>query len=255
MHNSAAARLKVPQPDGTDAKALAQFTALKGSHIKLAVTSTTSPAWNAIAALAKTHGMTVGVNQAGADIDVITTGTTTAMNAGYLANKYDAMASNPPTTSKPDSNIINMGLIQPLASSSGLYLDVLQSFAKKNPATTQKVVNAMVKAWAYAKQNPAKAEQMTTSMQKANEITDPAKIHTLFTDAARGWKTPVLVPEAFDNALKIVNLAQPKPISLTYEKWADPTFVNKAIKDPSLTQGLTVPTTVPADVPNPVPSS
>lgn len=241
VHNSAAARLHIPTPDGTAATALAQFKALKGSHIKLGVTSTTSPAWNAIASNAKAQGLVVGVNDANADIDVVTTGTTTAMNAGYLADKTDAMASNPPTTTKPDSNIINMGLIDPLASATGLYLDVLQSYAKQNPQTTQKVVNAMVKAWAYAKANPDKAEELTTSMQVENKITDPAEVKQLYQDASSHWKTPLLLRSGFDNAVHIVNVAQPKKISLTYEQWADPTFVNKAVKDSSLLLGQTVP--------------
>ncbi len=241
MHNSVAQRLNVPTPDGTAQTALAQFKALKGSHIKLGVTSTTSPAWNAIVSNAKAQGLTVGVNKPDDDIDIITTGTTTAMNAGYLADKTDAMASNPPTTSKPDSNIINMGLIDPLASSTGLYMDVSQSYAKQNPQTTQKVVNALVKAWAYAKANPAKAEQLTTSLQKANEITDPAEVKTLYQDASSHWKTPLLLRSAFDKAVQVVNVAQPKKISLTYEQWADPTFVNKAVQDKSLLMGQTVP--------------
>lgn len=241
MHDSTAARLHVPQPDGTASGALDQFLALKGSHIKLAVTSTTSPAWNAIAAIARTHGVTVGVNAAGDDIDVITTGTTTSMNASYLADKVDAMASNPPTTTKPNSTNINLGLISPLADSTGLYLDVSQSYEQKNPQTVQKVINAMVEAWAYAKANPQKAEQLTVSMQKENEITDPAEIKSLYQDAAVHWTTPLLLPSAFSNAVKVINLAQPQRINLTYQQWANPTFVNKAVKDTSLLYGQTVP--------------
>jgi ABC-type nitrate/sulfonate/bicarbonate transport system substrate-binding protein len=47
VHNTVAQKLNMPQPDGTAATALKQFQALKGSHIKIGVTSTTSPAYNA----------------------------------------------------------------------------------------------------------------------------------------------------------------------------------------------------------------
>lgn len=231
IHNSVASQLHIPAATGTSSGALAQLMALKGSHLKLAVTSTTSPAWNAVVAIAKTHGLTAGVNAAGDDIDIVTTGTTTAMNASYLADKVQAMASNPPTTTKPDSTNINLGLITPLSDATGIYLDVLQSFAQKNAQTTQKVVNAMVQAWAYAKKYPQKAEQLTVSMQKQNDITDTSEDQSLYQDAASHWETPLLTMSGFSNAVKIVNLAQPQKLTLTYEQWADPSFVNQAVKD------------------------
>jgi ABC-type nitrate/sulfonate/bicarbonate transport system substrate-binding protein len=241
IHSDIATKLHIPAADATPAEALAQFKALKGTHLSVGVTSTTSPAYNSIVAIAKKYGLTYGLNSSGADIDLVTTGTATAQSSGFNAAKFDAIGSSPPQSLRPDTTVINLGLIPPVSAAAGLYLVGLTSFMKAHPDTTQALINAEVEAWEYAHQHPQQAEKLLVSMEAENDQTDPATVQTLYNDLARYWKTPYPQQSAFNGAKQLVNQSQPKPLTVTYSQWADPSYVAKAAKDLTLT--VPVPTT------------
>jgi ABC-type nitrate/sulfonate/bicarbonate transport system substrate-binding protein len=243
ISDAAAARLHIPAADGTPAEATKQLLALKGSHITIGVTGTSSTSYTTIAALLQLNGLTYGVNAPGKDVDFVTTGTANTQVAGFLAGKFDAIASTPPQTTKPDTVVISLGLIPPVAQGAGLYLATLDSFAQAHPDTVQAVVNAEVEAWAYAKKNPAAAEKLMVSMYAENGVTDPAAAASLFAVQSKYWETPVMSQAAYNSAVKVINLGSKTPISLGFSSWCDDAFVDKAIKNPSLTLGQSVPAT------------
>lgn len=241
ISDAAAARLHIPAADGTPAAATKQLLALKGSHITIGVTGTSSTSYTTIAALLQLNGLTYGVNSPGSDVDFVTTGTANSQVAGFLAGKFDAIASTPPQTTKPDTVVISLGLIPPVSQGAGLYLATLNSFAQAHPDTVQAVVNAEVEAWAYAKKNPAAAEKLMVSMYAENGVTNPATVQSLFAVQSKYWETPLMSQAAYNNAVKVINLGSKTPITLGFGSWADTTFVDKAITNPSLTLGLSVP--------------
>ncbi len=241
ISNAAAAKYHIPAATGTAANAQAQLAALKGSHITIGVTGASSTSYTTIVALLKLNNMTYGIDSASSDVDFVTTGTATAQVSGFAAGKFDALASTPPQTTKPNTTTISLGLISPVAQSAGLYLATLDSFAKAHPDTVQAVVNAEVQAWAYAKTNPAGAEKLIVSMQAENQVTDPTTVQQLFDSQSKYWVTPVMTKDAYDSAVKVINLGQSMPVTLSYTDWVDPTFVDKAAKDTKLTMGQKVP--------------
>jgi ABC-type nitrate/sulfonate/bicarbonate transport system substrate-binding protein len=241
IHSATAAKLHIPAADSTPAQALAQFKALKGTHLSVGVTTTSSPAYNSIVAIAKKNGLTYGVNDSKDDIDLVTTGTATAQSSGFNANKFDAIGSSPPQSLRPDTTVINLGAIAPVSQAAGLYLVGLNSFMKVHPDTTQALVNGMVQAWEYAHQHPAQAEKLIVSMEAENDQTNPATVKTLYADLSRYWKSPYPSEAAFNAAKQLVNTSQPTPLTLTYAKWADPSYVQTAAKNGKFT--IPVPTT------------
>jgi NitT/TauT family transport system substrate-binding protein len=241
ISDAAAARLHIPAADGTAAEATKQLLALKGSHIKIGVTGTSSTSFTTIVALLQLNGLTYGVNSPGKDVDFITTGTANSQVAGFLAGKFDAIASTPPQTTKPNTVVISLGLIPPVSQGAGLYLATLDSFAQAHPDTVQAVVNAEVEAWAYARKNPAAAEKLMVSMYAENGVTNPATVQSLFALQSKYWETPVMSQTAYNSAVKVINLGSKTPISLGFSSWCDTSFVDKAIKNPSLTLGQPVP--------------
>jgi NitT/TauT family transport system substrate-binding protein len=241
ISDAAATRLHIPAADSTPAEAETQLKALKGSHIKIGVTGTSSTSYTTIVALLKLNGMTYGVNSPSSDVDFITTGTASSQVSGFLAGKFDAIASTPPQTTKPNTVTISLGLIPPVSQGAGLYLSTLTSFAQAHPDTVQAVVNAEVEAWAYAKRNPAAAQKLITSMYAQNGVTSPATVKTLFALQSKYWETPAMSPAAYDSAIKVINLGSATPVKLSYSSWADASFVNKAIANTSLTLGQSVP--------------
>jgi hypothetical protein len=231
ISDAAAKRLHVPPTTDTPAGSLAQFKALKGSHITVGITTTASPAYNSIVADAKENGLTTGVNSSSADIDLVTTGTVTSQSSGYLNGKFDAIGSSPPQSLHPDQDDIHLGLVKPASEAAGLYVVGLDSFMKAHPDTTQALVNAEVEAWEYARENPAKAENLITSMEAANDVTNPATVKIIYQGLAEYWKTPLLLQSAFNGAKELSNLSQSTKLTLTYGQWCDPTFVDNAVKD------------------------
>jgi ABC-type nitrate/sulfonate/bicarbonate transport system substrate-binding protein len=205
-----------------------QLTALKGSHLSIAVTSTSSPAYNNLVAELKTHGLTIGP---GADVNLQTVGSISAQVAGLKAGRLAAAASTPPSIPViPNTTVINLGKITPLSQSVGQYLCVADSFAAAHPKTVQAVVTAITQAWNYARQHPAQAERLISSLDKVNGVTDPAEVHTLFADSSSYWRTPLMERTGFTSAVHTVNLAQQQGLTLSYDDFADPKYVNTAVR-------------------------
>jgi ABC-type nitrate/sulfonate/bicarbonate transport system substrate-binding protein len=205
-----------------------ELTALKGSHLSIAVTSKSSPAYNNLIAELKTHGLSIGP---GADVNVQTVGSISAQVAGLKAGKLAAAASTPPSIPViPNTTVINLGRITPLSQSVGQYLCVADAYAAAHPKTVQAVVTAITQAWNYAHQHPAQAEKLISSLDKINGVTDPAEVHTLFTDSSGYWRTPVMEQSGFDSAVHTVNLAQSQGLTLTYSDFADPHYVQQAVR-------------------------
>lgn len=191
-------------------------------------TSTSSPAYNNLVAELKTHGLTIGP---GADVNVQTVGSISAQVAGLKTGRLAAAASTPPSIPViPNTTVINLGRITPLSQSVGQYLCVADSFAAAHPKTVQAVVTAITQAWNYARRHPAQAEKLISSLDKVNGVTDPAEVHTLFADSSGYWRTPVMARTGFTSAVYTVNLAQQQGLTLSYNDFADPKYVNAAVR-------------------------
>jgi NitT/TauT family transport system substrate-binding protein len=229
--------LHLPADDGSSAASLARFKALKGSHLKVGVTSMTSISTVDLLAACKTQGLSCRSNSDSADLDIVTTGTPTAQIAGLNSGKFDSIVAGPPTTRQPDTTLITLGKVDPVSQAVNDYVLVLPRFLHAHPDTVQAAVNALGKAWQLAKQDPAKAEQMAAGMYAAAGIKDPKQPHELFTTSAQYWTNPIPTQQAYDDTVHVINLSQSSPITLPFGQFADPSFAKKMVAQLGLKVG------------------
>lgn len=229
--------LNLPANDGSPTASQQQFQALKGSHLKVGVTSMTSISTVDLLAACKTQGLSCQPNATSADLDIVTTGTPTAQIAGLNSGKFDAIVAGPPTTRQPNTTLITLGKVDPVSQAVNDYVLVTPRFLQAHKDTVQAAVNALGKAWQLAKQDPAKAEQMAAAMYTAAGIKDPKQAHELFTTSAQYWTNPIPTQQAYDDTVHVINLSQSSPITLPFGQFADPSFAKKMVAQLGLKVG------------------
>ncbi len=232
IQTQAAAGLRIPLAGNTPAQTLRQFMALKGSHLQVAVTSFTSGTYNNLVTLCAVNGLVCQQNNSSADINIVAAGTAANQVAGFGNGTYQAIAAGVPVAAQPNSLSINMGNLAP--TNNGAFFEILTtpSMISQHPDTVQAFVTAEVQAWNWAQKNPVKAEHALANMEASiNNIDNTDEDQYLFGDFMNFWKTPLLTVSSFNDAVKIANTGQPTtPVTLTYNQWNDPRFVNNAVK-------------------------
>lgn len=245
MPKSLASSFGVPLTASSPADSLAQLMKLKGSHVKVALTTVTSQIYSDLVAVCVTHGLTCKVNSPSADIDIDPVGTNQAMSAAFAAGRVPAIAGVEAgavsQVETDDTVAINLGNISPVSNATGLYLLTTSNMIQAHPDTVQAVVTATTKAWQLAKSDPAAAQKYFTEFATLNGVTKPAQVEKAYEDLARYWRTPLLLEDAYNNVLNIINLSgsSKSKVTLTFSQFVDPSFAAQAVK----TLGLTVPTT------------
>jgi ABC-type nitrate/sulfonate/bicarbonate transport system substrate-binding protein len=233
-----AAKDHIPTAGATPAQTKAQVAAIKGHHLTLGISNTSSNSYSYGAAIFKGAGISYSPATAqaqassSASVSFDSLGTTSTFVPAMAAGKIDGFILPPPVSNVKGSVIVNLGNLEPVHSSAGLYLTALTKTIKGEPATVQKVVNAMVQAWNFAKENPAKAEPMLQPVYTANGISavTDSLAHLIFNDDAKYWVTPMMPASAYQGTVGIIETAQATPVKLTFGQFVDNTFVNQAVK-------------------------
>jgi ABC-type nitrate/sulfonate/bicarbonate transport system substrate-binding protein len=233
----------IPTAGATPAQTMAQVAALKGSHISLGISNLSAGAYNYAAAVFHAEGVTyspasaIASPSSNTDVSFDALGTTNTFVPAMAGGKIDGFILPPPVSNVKGATIINLGNVEPVHSAAGLYLAALDKTITGEPATVQRVVDAMVRAWQFAKANPAKAEPMLDSVYTANGITSPsaALAHVIYNDDSKYWVTPAMPQAAFTSQLGILAVGQGKPVNIAFSQFADPMFVNSAIKSLKVT--------------------
>jgi ABC-type nitrate/sulfonate/bicarbonate transport system substrate-binding protein len=230
VNNAFAKQIGLTAGSATAASALTEFKKLKNSHITIGVSSLTSLAYIDLVAACKTNGLTCVANSKTADVDIVTAGTPASQVAGIRAGKFDGVVAGPPTTSQPNTTVIQLGLVNPVDESVNDYVTVKPSFAKAHPDTVQAVVNALMESLQYAEQNPSAAEHIMAGMFNAEGVTSAALQQSQFTNAAERWVHPAPASSAYDTTVKSLNLAQAKPVSLPFSQFINASYAQQAAK-------------------------
>lgn len=245
MPKSLASSFGVPLTATSPADSVAQLMKLKGSHVKVALTTVTSQIYSDLVAVCVTHGLTCKVNSSSADIDIDPVGTNQAMSAAFAAGRVPAIAGVEAgavaKVETDDTVAINLGNIDPVSNATGLYLLTTANMIQAHPDTVQAVVTATTKAWQLAKSDTATAKKYFTEFAAINGVTKPAAVEKAYEDLAKYWRTPLLLEDSYNNVINIINLSgsSKKKVTVSFSEFADPTFAAQAVK----TLGLTVPTT------------
>jgi ABC-type nitrate/sulfonate/bicarbonate transport system substrate-binding protein len=229
---SVASSLHISTAGATSDQSLAQLMALKGSHLKVAVTGFTSGTYNNLVTLCAEHGLTCKQNDSSADIDILSAGNVANLTAGLASGSYPAIAGGEPFVVQPDTLAINMGNIAPVSTGALYQIITSTSMIKSHPDTVQAFTKAIVQSWEWAQKNKVDAEKLFTQMEaQINDVTDQHEDQYLFNDFYTYWTTPMLPVSAFNEAVHIASVGQPgSPITLTYGQWNDTSFVTKAVK-------------------------
>jgi ABC-type nitrate/sulfonate/bicarbonate transport system substrate-binding protein len=243
MPKSLASSFGMPLTAATPADSVAQLMKLKGSHVKVALTTVTSQVYSDLVAVCVTHGLTCKTSSPSADIDIDPVGTNQAMSAGFSAGRVPAIAgieSGAVSQVETDDTVaINLGNIDPVSDATGLYLLTTSNMAQAHPDTVQAVVTATTKAWQLAKSDSATARQYFTKFAALNGVTKPAQVERAYEDLAKYWQTPLVTEASYNNVLNIINLSGSSKTKVTvpFSQFAEPSFATQAVK----TLGLTVP--------------
>jgi NitT/TauT family transport system substrate-binding protein len=226
INSTFAAAHHIPAVAKTEAAALKQFKALKGSHITLAVSNTGSQSYYDLVTLAKLYGLKMGPN---GDFTVTTLGTPAALVAAINAGKVDGIVNAPPTTAQPNTISIPLYLIPPVTIAAGLPVATTTEMIKDHPDVVQAVVTGLTEAMYYVKSHPGQAEQDARETIEGAGVT-PTSFQASYPSESGSFKTPLITKAAYAAELELVNDASPAPLTLSYSQFVVPTFFNKAVK-------------------------
>ncbi len=220
---------KIPTSSLTSNDALAQFKALKGSKLRLAVPSITGSNYTFTVALAKANGMTVGPD---GDFVIESAGSGANMKAAYAAGRYDGYITNAPDTlTAPNATVgIPLYKLHPVTDSASTVLVVTEDFIKKHKDTIQAFVNGLVRGALLAQKNPESAVENAESWIEDSGLSNTNLFKQLFSIYADGWNQPAVTKKAFGASIELENSGALQPTTVKFDDIIDNTFVNKAIK-------------------------
>lgn len=219
----------IPSTASTEAQSLAQFEALKGTHITIAMTSATSTPAGFILAACDRYGLTCGFNATNDDIDLESVGSSGAQATGLAAGKFDAVGNLIPNSLLPNTVAINMGAFPPVSQIPNDELYTTEAMIQDHPSTVQDVVNATARAWIYDKSHPAAAKVEVAELQKsAADITNPQEVQTIYSDLSRYWISPLMTSGEYSALASVINKSKLSHITLSYSQAWNPTFAKNA---------------------------
>jgi ABC-type nitrate/sulfonate/bicarbonate transport system substrate-binding protein len=232
LTQAAATQYGVPSTGNSEAGALKQLTALKGSHISVGISNATSSSYGQLLYLAEQHGLTGGISCSTCDLNFQSVGTTAAMTAGIQANKLQSITNVPPVTVIPSSTptvTIEIWRIPPETQLAADYMLTTSSMIAQHPDTVQAVVTAMLQAMFFIKAHPNQAEKdLATGLTNYASITSPEEQEYLFSDYQGFFHSPYPAKKYFDVAVAMSNVTLPTPNTVTYSQFVVTKFVTKA---------------------------
>jgi hypothetical protein len=232
--NAATAAAKgIPSSGNSEKGAIAQLMALKGSHLTIAESSTSSTSYSWLVTIARSHGLTVGTGGTANDINVTTVGSVPAEIAAQASGKVDGFGGIPPNTVQNGTIVIPLWRIPPALNSAGQYLTTVTTMIQQHADTVQALVTGYMQGSMYLNAHPAGAEKIFASLWATTAgggITSPEQQEYLFSDFAPLLKNPYPSKASYANALALVNGAQTSPITLAYSTFMAPRFIQTAGK-------------------------
>jgi hypothetical protein len=214
---------------------VAQTQALKGSHLTVGVSNTTSATYLNLLAYLSANGITT--SGARADISIQTLGSPTNLITALNAGKIQAIANVPPTTVQSNSITIPFGRSKTESQEVIAVLDTTTSLIKAHPDTVQAVVTASIQGWQYVRTHPSAAIRFASPYFVAAGITSPEEIAYILDDQLRVVKTsPAVTRAGFNVARNVANLGAIQ-LSGSISGFVDNKFANTSIKQ----LGLDVP--------------
>ena len=232
----AAANHHISTNGSTGAKALAQFMALKGSHLNLAVSSLSSNAYYWFNAAAQAHGITTDFTQGGsADVNIVQVGSVPNQVTAFLSGKVDGLINVPPYTLQPGSVQIQFGRVAPLPSVVTNYLATTIQMIQQHPDTVQAFVNAIYAASRYPVQQThakAAAGDLYRMLANYNATPDPAQQAVLYKVSEPYWGgvNPFPSQRDFKTSVGVYNRTLKTPFTVPYSVFVVSHFAATAAK-------------------------
>ncbi|MCU1491156.1 MAG: hypothetical protein JWM85_2561, partial [Acidimicrobiaceae bacterium] len=232
----------IPATAANAAQAKAQLLALRGSHLNIAVTTTSSDAVTWFGAELKMNGLTFDTTPSGsADVNLVPIGSPATAFAAVTAGREDGIALTPPYTvvTSPPTITIPVHLLPPANQAVWGVVCVDQSFITQHGDVVQAFMNALVEANHFAKLHPQHAYKLYTDMMTASGITSPEEIQYLWAANHVEWLNLIPTKSGFTKLVTLINTTGITSISVPFTTFVNNKFAINAYKN----NGLAVPTT------------
>jgi hypothetical protein len=206
----------------------AQILALKGTHMVLAASNSTSEGYINFRAELVENGLTIGPS---GDVNLETIGAQTALTAGFNAGTLTAIVNSPPTIVVNNADFIQIGKLAPASNITGNLLVSTDAFVGQHKDTVQALISALTRGWAFVTTHRSDDLRWATPYYDAQGITSPEEIEYLITDLINGQgKTPAISKSGFA-ALQQAESGGSVSGALTvgFSKLFNNTYVNRAI--------------------------
>jgi ABC-type nitrate/sulfonate/bicarbonate transport system substrate-binding protein len=213
----------------SSSSALAQLHALKGTHITIATTNTSATAYVNLIYAATEAGLTIGVNDPNADVDVVLAGTLGNLTAGLASGKFVAIDNSPPTTVVAGTIEVQGWKVPSLRAQPTAVLTATDAMIKAHRDTVQALVTASTQGWQYALRHPAGALRVSTPYYVNLGFTSPEEIQFLVADQlGHNAATPAITDKGYA-ALKSELAVTGTPITFPKSAWINNKYVDNAI--------------------------
>jgi ABC-type nitrate/sulfonate/bicarbonate transport system substrate-binding protein len=235
--------LSIPLEARNAAQAQAQFLALKGSHLNIAVSSLTSNAYYWFAAAAKHYGITIGTSATNGDVYFTSTGSVANEVTAYGSGKVDGLISVPPYTvnQTPASIEIEIGklaMLQPIVAN---YLATTISMIQNHPDTVQAMTDAITYSTEYPQTHPRAAQSAFDTIESENGFASPEELEYLWAINQPFWRNPYPTQAEFSDTIQVDNVSLPTPFTAPYSNFV----VTRFAKAANALNGLGIPNGVP----------
>jgi ABC-type nitrate/sulfonate/bicarbonate transport system substrate-binding protein len=238
VNASYAAAHNIPTVNNTTNQVVAQFKALKGTHITVATSNTTSNAYDWLIDLGKKYGLTAGVNAPSDDINIFPAGGAAIADSALASGKVDAIAASPPDPPSPPTILIPYYKIPPANGTAGNYVLTTISMMQQHADVVQAVVTALAEAIELTIAHPQTAfNAVQASYGSVYGFTSSEDL-TLFHAYADVANLVYPSKSGYDNEVFMVNEAQAAygaQMTIPYSKFVVTKFAAAALKHLGLT--------------------
>ena len=227
---SFAAAHNIPSKGTTVNQAIAQVKALKGTHAVIANSSVTSNSYAWLLVALRRYGLTYGAGCSTCDINLTFTGTVPNEVAALKASKVDGIGNVPPTTTQPNTVVIQYGKVPPLNTTIANYDTTTITMIQQHPDTVQAFVDALVYAqdiWRPAHKAKAEADIEAVLVANGSAMSDAiyaTKIQEQY------FKNPFPTRAEYNNTINSYNVSTVPPITLPYSTFVVTRFAANSLK-------------------------
>jgi hypothetical protein len=177
------------------------------------------------------EGLTYGVDEPNADVDIKIDGSQANTTADYNSGKAQAIANNLPSSLLPDATQIHLYNLAPGSAAAGIYFSTLTTMIQQHPDTVQAAVTALTQASEYAITHEAKATSVASTYLAQYGYPDPSEDRVIFLQGYDQFAALSLpTKQAFQDEITEVEFGQGQIVTETWSAFCVDRFAITALK-------------------------